>query len=368
MVLPVGTDQYTWRTPVATLTIIALSVLAYTGMLLVERHSGTSGLQGLLAAGALSRSKFQFWQPVSYQFMHDPGSIMHLAGNMLFLWIFGTAVEARLRAAGFALLYLAGGAVAGAVQLFAEPGSIVIGASGAVSAVTGAFIVLFPRARVTIFMLLALVPVPAMLLVVVYLALDLLGAAGLRDGGVAYVAHLAGLAFGVVAAAALLMFGIVRRTDMDMVYLIKQWRRRAEMRRVLRSHDARNPWQGAPPPARTATTGATPAKTAASATHAAPHTAPGAAVNPRLAARWVADASAAYQRGEFVEAAAAYERALAAAPDAKDADETRLILAVIFCRKTKEWARAREQLKAIGPGLPEHLRPLAAALRVEAAP
>lgn len=339
----------------ATMALVAVTILAYVGMLMAMRDGGSKAAAELITRFGLSRSQFELWQPVTYQFVHDPDSPWHLVGNMLFLWVFGSAVESRFRWLGFVIFYLAGGIVAGVMEILVAPGAAVIGASGAVSAVTGAFIVLFPRAKVSVFFLLSLVPVPAMLLVALYLALDILGAIGVRGGGVAYMAHIAGLAFGAGLSGALLWLRLVRRTDFDLVYLIKQWRRRAEMRAALRSNPAKPVWSGQPPP--------TPAP-APSAPRVEAKPAP-PTPSPAMAARWLEAGSAAYSRGEFAKAAELYERGLVAAPDAKDADQTRLMLAVIHARKLKAHAKAREFLAAMGPGLPEHLRELAEAVRYE---
>lgn len=344
-------------------------------MLLLERRSGTDGATDLLASCALSGRNFRFWQPFTYQFLHDPGSVMHLAGNMLFLWIFGSAVEGRIRSVGFLALYLAGGAVAGLVQLALVRNSSIIGASGSVSAVTGAFIVFFPRARVTVFLLMALVPMPAMLLVGIYLVLDFLGALGLRGGGVAYLAHLGGLAFGFALAAALLGLKIVKRTDLDLLYLIRQWHRRTAGRRALRNgYDRGRGRDGQPmPPTRVAAD--TPPESARSdaAKGDARNDARGDArtptvANSRLADRLIEDATKAYASGEFERAADAYQRALAAAPLARDADQTLLMLAVIYGRKLKQPKKAGEFLRRIGPGLPQHLLELKETLRIEVKP
>jgi len=82
-------------------------------------------------------------------FMH--GSLLHLGGNMLFLWIFGNNVEDRLGRIGFLGFYLVGGAIAGLTQVAIDPASTIptIGASGAIAATLGAYLVLFPRARIT---------------------------------------------------------------------------------------------------------------------------------------------------------------------------------------------------------------------------
>jgi membrane associated rhomboid family serine protease len=340
-------------------------------MLLLERRSGTDGVTDLLASCALSGRSFRFWQPLTYQFLHDPGSVFHLAGNMLFLWIFGSAVEGRIRSIGFVALYLAGGAVAGLVQLALVRNSSIIGASGSVSAVTGAFIVFFPRARVTVFLLLALVPMPAMLLVGIYLVLDFLGALGLRGGGVAYLAHLGGLAFGFGLAAALLGMKIVKRTDLDLLFLIRQWRRRSAGRRALRNgYDRGRGRDGQPvPPTRVSAAPPPPPVPNAAGREAAKDDEKAAPVaNTRLADRLIEDATKAYANGEFERAADAYQRALVAAPLARDADQTRLMLAVIYGRKLKQPKQAGEFLRSIGPGLPAHLHELKETLRAEVRP
>lgn len=351
MPIPLASDQYTWRTPVATLALIALNALAYAGMLMVKRD-GDPALEQFLTQYGLSWRHFHIWQPVTYQFLHDPDSIWHVVGNMLFLWIFGTPLEARLRWWGFLLLYLSGGAAAGLMQVLTSHAQV-IGASGAVTAVTGAFIVFFPRARISVWMLFSVLPMPAMLLVGIYLTLDLLGVLGAREGGVAYWAHLAGFGYGFVIALLLLATGIVRRTDMDLLFRFKQARRRAEMRALSRDSQGVSALPGGKLPARV------------SAPVVEPSPPEKRQPNTRLASRFVEDATAAYARGEFAIAAQSYQRALESAPNALDADQTRLMLAVIYGRKLNEPTRAREFLQAIGSNLPERLRELATTLRGE---
>jgi membrane associated rhomboid family serine protease len=145
-VIPIATDQAARRTPTATIALIAANVLAYLAMLQAIRGN-EEALEAFVLRWGLCREAFHWWQPVTYQFVHDAGSLWHLLGNMIFLWVFGSAVESRMRSWGFLALYLTGGMVAGLCQM-AMSGVPLVGASGSVSAVTGAFIVLFPRARV----------------------------------------------------------------------------------------------------------------------------------------------------------------------------------------------------------------------------
>ena len=355
--IPIATDQAPRRTPVVTIALILTNALAYLVMLGAIRGSD-DGMASFVFRWGLSKSAFEWWQPVTYLFVHDGGSLWHLASNMIFLWAFGSAVEGRMRHGGFLAFYLVGGIAAGRAQIY-QSGAPVIGASGAVSAVTGAFIVLFPRARVSVLFLFSVIPVPAMLLVALYFMMDLFGAMGAGSGGVGYLAHITGTVYGMTVTLVLIGMGAIKRTDMDLLYLLRQWKRRRDMRAALTgTQGAVGPWasagkDGAERVAKSAVGIATPA---------AP---PSAASLERAAKRARDDASAAFGRGDFVEACSAYERALELAPTAPEADETRLMLALIHVRKSPDTSRAKRALDSIGGALPERLRPLADALRTE---
>jgi membrane associated rhomboid family serine protease len=147
---------------------------------------------------------------VSSMFMH--GSILHLGGNMLFLWIFGNNVEDAMGRVKFVGFYLLGGLAAIAAQIAIEPGSTAptIGASGAVAAVLGGYILLYPRARVVtvifIIFFFTIVELPALLILGFWflqqVAFGFYGVANPAPGGgggVAYFAHIGGFAFGLLA-------------------------------------------------------------------------------------------------------------------------------------------------------------------------
>jgi membrane associated rhomboid family serine protease len=142
-------------------------------------------------------------------FMH--GSLLHLGGNMLFLWIFGNNVEDSMGPVKFLLFYLAGGIAADALQIVFDLDSAVptLGASGAVAAVLGGYILLYPRARVitVIFIVIffTILELPAMLVLglwfvqqIVFGALQYGTAGEGSEGGVAYFAHIGGFAFGLL--------------------------------------------------------------------------------------------------------------------------------------------------------------------------
>jgi membrane associated rhomboid family serine protease len=136
---------------------------------------------------------------VTYPFLH--GSLLHLGGNMLYLWIFGDNVEDSMGHGRFLLFYLLGGVLAGLAQSLVSPLSDVptIGASGAVAAVLGAYLLLHPRARILVPILYIPLYLPAYLLLLVWFAFNLLPALS-GDGGdnIAWWAHIGGFLAGLL--------------------------------------------------------------------------------------------------------------------------------------------------------------------------
>ena len=140
-------------------------------------------------------------------FLH--GGWLHIAGNMLFLWIFGNNIEDRLGRVSFLVFYVLGGLAAAALQLAFGPSSAVpnLGASGAIAAILGAYLVLFPRARVytlVFFFFITAIELPALVVLGAWFVLQLFsGVGGLGtqvNGGVAYWAHVGGFLFGMTGA------------------------------------------------------------------------------------------------------------------------------------------------------------------------
>jgi membrane associated rhomboid family serine protease len=141
-------------------------------------------------------------------FMH--GGWLHLAGNMLFLWVFGDNVEHRVGHGLFLGFYLLVGLVATVAHILVDVGSFIptLGASGAISGVLGAYFVMFPTNRVMVFLLRGVVPVPAIVAIGMWAALQVI--AGVGDlsgeaGGVAYAAHIGGFLAGAAAGLAFRM-------------------------------------------------------------------------------------------------------------------------------------------------------------------
>jgi membrane associated rhomboid family serine protease len=231
-VLPLRDNIPTSRAPVLTIAIIVANVLVYFfwqkgGLTLgdpnnahyicnLQDHAAIPyeithpGKQVEIATGCGAPTAPTWTTVFTAMFMH--GGLLHLGGNMLFLWIFGNNVEDALGYVKFILFYLLGGIAAVALQVLVGPGSQVptLGASGAIAAVLGAYIVLFPRARVVtvifIVFFFTILELPAMIVLGIwflqqavfgYFDLAQPGAGG--GGGVAYFAHVGGFVFGLLA-------------------------------------------------------------------------------------------------------------------------------------------------------------------------
>lgn len=213
--IPLHDDNPTRRFPVATVVLIALNVAVFVFQLTLPRHGLT--VEGFYLRAGLVPYEIAnrvdvppdglvpIWATVfTSMFIH--GGWLHIIFNLLYLWIFGNNVEDRMGRARFVAFYLLCGVAAAAAQVVVRPDSLVpmIGASGAVSGVLGAYILLFPRARVltviTLVIFFPIVMVPAWVLLLAWFALNLLQAAATigAETGVAYFAHVGGFAAGLV--------------------------------------------------------------------------------------------------------------------------------------------------------------------------
>jgi membrane associated rhomboid family serine protease len=140
---------------------------------------------------------------VTSMFMH--GGWLHLIGNMWFLWIFGNNIEDSMGRTRFILFYLLTGIAAAGAHIFTEPGSAIpmVGASGAISGIMGAYLLLYPRVRIhtlfIIIIIIRIIPLPAWLMLGYWFMIQLLlGTAGPGGPGVAFWAHVGGFVAGVV--------------------------------------------------------------------------------------------------------------------------------------------------------------------------
>lgn len=134
-------------------------------------------------------------------FIH--GGFMHLAGNMLFLWIFGDNMEDEMGHIPFLLFYLISGVGATLAHVISDPTSTVplVGASGAIAGVMGGYLLMFPKARIDIFLFFLvffkIIPIPAYLMLGIWLGLQFVGGLGNEGAGVAYWAHAGGFLIGL---------------------------------------------------------------------------------------------------------------------------------------------------------------------------
>jgi membrane associated rhomboid family serine protease len=237
-VIPLKDDIPTRRFPVLTVAIIVICCLVYFGFEGGLWSLGRTGDERVLEFGAIpyeithpgddcgfttegvvrcegqpevggARAPEQapwYLTVLTSMFMH--GSLLHLGGNMLFLWIFGNNIEDSMSRWRFALFYLLGGVAALLLQVVTDSSSTIptVGASGAIAAVLGGYAVLYPRARVVtlIFLIIifTVIQLPALLVLALWFALQLLPAfsepIGASEGGVAYFAHIGGFLVGML--------------------------------------------------------------------------------------------------------------------------------------------------------------------------
>ena len=191
------------RMPLVTPLIILVNVLVF----LLELTRGDAFVMAWSAVPVQIVSGHHWITILTAMFMH--GSWSHIIGNMIFLWAFGPEIEDAMGRGRYLIFYLLGGLVAMLAQVAASPHSTVpnLGASGAIAAVMGAFIVTYPRDRIKavlfIFVFGRITFIPAALLIGVWFLIQLVhvgSVAQVHTGGVAYLAHVGGFLFGAVAA------------------------------------------------------------------------------------------------------------------------------------------------------------------------
>ncbi len=211
MVMPLGDDDSRLRiTPVVTFALVAANVLVF----LVQLTAGD--IETFFMKWSVVPVEYAqgtdlppthpgpFWTTLfSSMFMH--GGFMHLGGNMLFLWIFGDNVEEAMGHVKYLLFYLICGAAAALAQIFMNLDSQIpsLGASGAISGVLGAYLVLFPRQRVRVLVFRMITYMPAIVVIGMWIVLQFISGIGQlaqteQTGGVAYAAHIGGFVAGLL--------------------------------------------------------------------------------------------------------------------------------------------------------------------------
>jgi membrane associated rhomboid family serine protease len=191
------------RTPVVTILIIVANVIVFV----MELVGGDAFVIEWSAIPAQITSGHHLITLFSAMFIH--GSWMHIIGNMVFLWAFGPEIEDAMGRWRYLVFYVAGGLVAMLAQILADPHSTTpnLGASGAIAAVMGAFLVTYPHDRIRsiliIFVFVNITFIPAAILIGFWFLTQLFDAgtvANVQTGGVAYLAHIGGFVFGAATA------------------------------------------------------------------------------------------------------------------------------------------------------------------------
>jgi membrane associated rhomboid family serine protease len=201
---PLRDTQPSYSKPVVTVLLIVVNILVFLYEISLESFARND----FIAAYGLVPDQFSFLNVLTSMFLH--GSWMHVLVNMWFLWIFGDNIEDILGSAKFLLFYLLCGFAAAMAQFLADPGSRVpmVGASGAIAGVMGAYLVKFPHSRihtlVFIFFFISTVEVPAWLMLIYWFFINLFSGVGSighsyasQGGGVAFLAHVGGFLAGI---------------------------------------------------------------------------------------------------------------------------------------------------------------------------
>jgi membrane associated rhomboid family serine protease len=195
------------RRPASFPTVTAVIILANALVFVLELFGGDAFVTRWSLVPANIVAGKDWITILTAMFMH--GSWSHILGNMVFLWAFGPEIEDSMGGSRYLVFYLLGGLAATAAQIAAGPASTVpnLGASGAIAAVMGAFLVTYPRDRIRslllIFVFVRVTYVPAALLIGVWFLIQFVSlgnVAGEATGGVAYAAHVGGFIFGAVTA------------------------------------------------------------------------------------------------------------------------------------------------------------------------
>lgn len=237
MIFPIGTDRPLQRPTLVNHLLLLLNLFAFCIVVVATGMEG-SNYDWVVQTFGLSREQHEWWRFISYTFIH--AGPMHLIGNLITLWVFGPNVEDRFGRIGYLVFYMTGGAIAGLAHLISGPATV-IGASGAISAVTGAFLVLFPRTVVKTFIFFFLIGVfniPAIYFICFAIARDALGA-GMHGSNVSYAAHFGGYLYGFSVAMLLLMTKVLAREDYDLFFMFRQMKRRREMMEAVREGQQR---------------------------------------------------------------------------------------------------------------------------------
>lgn len=228
MFFPIGDTQVQGGyKPYVAYTFLVVNVLIF----LYEFSLGSGSNQFLTTYGTIPSeiiSGEDYYTLVTSMFLH--GGWMHLIGNMLFLWVFGDNIEATIGSVKFFIFYLLGGLAAGLVHIYFNLGSSVpaVGASGAIAAILGAYLVMFPKSKVKVFVLIIFrnYQIPALAFLGLWFGQQLISGLGeisktADTAGVAWWAHIGGFVFGV--ACGFLFKGMIRSDNRNYIPSLKDY-------------------------------------------------------------------------------------------------------------------------------------------------
>jgi membrane associated rhomboid family serine protease len=194
------------QTPYVTWALMAINIIVFLSYspLLADNAALAAFFDTWAMVPAEITSGQEYHTALTSMFLH--GGFMHLAGNMLFLWIFGDNVEDAMGHVGFLIFYILSGFGADLAQILSDPSSPIpmIGASGAIAGVMGAYLLLYPNAKVDVALILVVIfkvfTLPAFIVLAIWMGLQIFGQLGASTmgGGVAYWAHIGGFIAGVI--------------------------------------------------------------------------------------------------------------------------------------------------------------------------
>jgi len=381
MFFPIRTDSPVKRTPWTNYALIAANVVVFllsynVGSRPDPRTGHVDPIRPWVRPFLLNGAEPELHQFFTYQFLH--GSLLHIVGNMVFLWVFGNSVNSKMGHLPYLLFYLAGGVFAAFGYGIFKDASM-LGASGAIAAVTTGYLALFPRSNIEFiywFIIIGTIELPSMVMIVFKMIVwDNIIAPSLATSTgpaqVAYAAHLAGYLFGFCAAVMLLWARALPRDQFDIVALWRRWYHRQSLAAALSDPTARARAELGRV-ARPVTMGGS----AAPAPHLDHVTDLRGRISQALGARDRVTAAELYQEllqidpgqvlsreqqlevayqlysmGRMPQAAAAYERYVQQYPTAADADQVRLLLGILFARDLGQYETARRYLTEALPNL-----------------
>jgi len=370
MLIPLRTDCPLRRVPWMNWGLIAANILIF--ILTSYSDSNSHGPlaiyhgQPVRDVFALDPQNPSLWQYFTYQFLHE--SWLHVLGNMLFLYIFGNNINDRMGNLGYLGFYLAGGVVAGIGYAAMDPAPV-IGASGAVAAVTGAYLILLPRSNITLlffFIYIGPIEISSLWFVLFTFLQDVIGRlrpellGGPESESVAHMAHITGTIFGATLCLLLLGLRLLPRDQFDLLAMVTRWNRRRQYRSMISqgydpfAYIPPQPVDVRPPELDPRTVRMLEIRAEISeaiAHHNLPHAAylflelkklDPSQVLSRQAQLDVANQLASQQF--FQQAAEAYEQFLTHYPNFEQIEQVELMLGVIYARYLNRYERARQLL------------------------